>query len=139
MSPQPWLVIIGGPNGAGKTTFARVAASRLYLRYAAADLIADELGLGREGADAVRAGRLFTERVRVAVSHGESLLVESTLSGLVTRASSVAPEPRAIGSRLDSSMWTQWQLASGGSALGSRGVDIPFPTTTSAAVSGAAW
>ena len=85
MSPQPWLVIIGGPNGAGKTTFARVAASRLSLRYAAADLIADELGLGREGADAVRAGRLFTARVRVAVSHGESLLVESTLSGLVTR------------------------------------------------------
>ncbi len=85
MPPQPWLVIIGGPNGAGKTTFARAAAPRLTLRYLAADLIADELGLGTEGADAVRAGRLFTERVRAAVSRGESILVESTLAGLATR------------------------------------------------------
>jgi predicted ABC-type ATPase len=78
-------VIIGGPNGAGKTTFAQAAAPRLSLRHVAPDLIADELGLSRGGADAVRAGRLFTARVRAGVSHGESLLVESTLSGLVTR------------------------------------------------------
>jgi len=45
MPTQPWLVIIGGPNGAGKTTFARVAADRWSLRYLAADLVAEHLGV----------------------------------------------------------------------------------------------
>jgi predicted ABC-type ATPase len=85
MSEQPWLVIIGGPNGAGKTTFAKAAAPRWSLHYMAPDLVAEELGLGTAGPDAFRAGRLFTGRIRVALSHGESLLVESTLSGLATR------------------------------------------------------
>lgn len=84
MPTQPWLVIIGGPNGAGKTTFAWAAAPRWSLRYLAADLVAENLGLGKGGADAFRAGRLFTENVRSAVSRGESILVESTLSGLGT-------------------------------------------------------
>jgi predicted ABC-type ATPase len=74
-------VIIGGPNGAGKTTFARSAAREWSLRYLGADLIAETLGLGSEGSEAVRAGRVFTDTVRTAIANHESLLVESTLSG----------------------------------------------------------
>lgn len=81
MPVQPRLVIIGGPNGAGKTTFARAAAPKWSLRYLAADLVAERLGLDTAGADGVRAGRVFTEDVREALSQGESLLIESTLSG----------------------------------------------------------
>ena len=77
-------MIIGGPNGAGKTTFARSAAREWSLRYLGADLIAETLGLGSGGAEAVRAGRVFTETVRAAIANRESLLVESTLSGLGT-------------------------------------------------------
>jgi predicted ABC-type ATPase len=77
-------VIIGGPNGAGKTTFARSAAREWSLRYLGADLIAETLGLGSEGSEAVRAGRVFTKTVRAAIANRESLLVESTLSGLGT-------------------------------------------------------
>jgi predicted ABC-type ATPase len=98
MPRQPWLVIIGGPNAAGKTTFARAAAPELSLRYVAADLIADELGIATGGADAVRAGRLFAMQVHAAVSRGESLLVESTLSGLVTRR--LIRRARAAGYRV---------------------------------------
>jgi len=75
-------LIIGGPNGAGKTTFAVSAAREWSLRYLGADLIAETLGLGSRGSDAVRAGRVFTETVRAAIASRESLLVESTLSGL---------------------------------------------------------
>jgi predicted ABC-type ATPase len=77
-------VIIGGPNGAGKTTFARSAAREWSLRYLGADLIAERLGLGSGGAEPVRAGRVFSETVRAAIAIRESLLVESTLSGLGT-------------------------------------------------------
>ena len=55
MPVQPRLVIIGGPNGAGKTTVARAAAPKWHLRYLAADLVAERLGLGTAGADGVRA------------------------------------------------------------------------------------
>jgi len=84
MPTRPWLVIIGGPNGAGKTTFARPAATQWSLRYLGADLVAETLGLGSEGSEAVRAGRVFIEAVRAAIANRESLLVESTLSGLGT-------------------------------------------------------
>ncbi len=81
MPTRPWLVIIGGPNGAGKTTFARSAAREWSLHYLGADLVAEEMGLGSDGPDAVRAGRAFAERVRAAIANRESLLIESTLSG----------------------------------------------------------
>jgi predicted ABC-type ATPase len=46
--------------------------------------VAAEMGLGSTGGDAVRAGRLFLERIDEAVGLRESVLVESTLSGLGT-------------------------------------------------------
>jgi predicted ABC-type ATPase len=84
MPTRPWLVIIGGPNGAGKTTFARSAAKEWSLLYLGADLVAETPGPGGEGSEAVRAGRVFTKTVRAAIASRESLLVESTLSGLGT-------------------------------------------------------
>lgn len=82
METTPWLVVVGGPNGAGKTTFARSAAASWSLPYLSADLVVEEEGLGTGGAQAFRAGRLFTGRLDAAVSRGQSLFVESTLSGV---------------------------------------------------------
>jgi predicted ABC-type ATPase len=44
--------------------------------------VAEEIGLGSSGGGAVQAGRLFLERIDGAIAARESVLVESTLSGL---------------------------------------------------------
>jgi predicted ABC-type ATPase len=80
----PRLVIVGGPNGAGKTTLSRQLVEDWGLLYLGADEVAAELGLGSTGGDAVRAGRLFLERIDEALRARNSVLVESTLSGLGT-------------------------------------------------------
>lgn len=98
MPTRPWLVIIGGPNGAGKTTFAQTAAREWSLRYLGADLVAATLGLGSARPEALRAGRAFTEAVRSAIADRESLLVESTLSGLGT--SRLVQQARSAGYRV---------------------------------------
>ena len=64
---------------------ARVAAAEWFLRYLAADLIADELRLGKRGEGAFHAGRMFARRARQALARSEPLLVESPLSGLAMR------------------------------------------------------
>ena len=138
MPTQPWLMIIGGPNGAGKTTFARAAAPRWALRYLAADLVAEDLGLGKAGPDAFHAGRLFIEGVRSAISRRESLIVESTLSGLYTRH--LIRRAKTSGYRVSVGFVyvDSAEAASGGSVLGSRRAGIWCPTTTCGVVSGAA-
>lgn len=78
---RPRLVIIGGPNGAGKTTLCRQLVQDWGFRYLGADLVAEELGLGSTGADAVAAGRAFIERVSAALDARTSVLVETTLWG----------------------------------------------------------
>jgi predicted ABC-type ATPase len=82
---HPSLVVVGGPNGAGKTTLALGLATDLGCTYLGADQVASDHGLGRTGADAVRAGRLFRTAVAGRLARRDSLLLESTLSGLSTR------------------------------------------------------
>ncbi len=82
MTGGPKLVIVGGPNGAGKTTLSRQLVGAWGLPYLGADLVAEEMGLGSTGADAVAAGRVFLERVRSAIEARQSLILETTLSGL---------------------------------------------------------
>jgi len=84
MSAATRLVIVGGPNGAGKTTLSRQLVEDWGLLYLGADEVAAEMGLGSTGGDAVRAGRLFLERIEKAVKARHPVLVESTLSGLGT-------------------------------------------------------
>ena len=77
----PRLVVVGGPNGADKTTMARAYADAHGLRYLGADDIAARLKPSDPAAVRVAAARLFSHDLRAALALGESLVVESTLSG----------------------------------------------------------
>jgi predicted ABC-type ATPase len=132
--------MIGGPNGASMTTFARAAAPQWHLRYLAADLVAERLGLDTAGADAVRAGRVFTEDVREALSQGESLLIESTLSGHGIRRS--IRRAKGSGYRVSVGylfLGSPERPASGGSEPGFAAGDTGCPMMTCAADFGVAW
>src|SRR5262247_1763120 len=84
-APEPLLVIVGGPNGCGKTTFALRYCGITKLRYLSADSIAERLDPVDPLRAAVRAGRLFSSELSGALNRSESLVVESTLSGLSLR------------------------------------------------------
>lgn len=75
------LVVVGGPNGAGKTTLALAYAEEHGLRYLGADAIAARTSPEDPAAVRITAARLFSCELRAAVAAGESLVVESTLSG----------------------------------------------------------
>ena len=79
---QAELIIIGGANGSGKTTFAREIIDKFGIEYLGADDIA--AGINKENPEkvAVQAARVFSKRLGESIENGESLLVESTLSGV---------------------------------------------------------
>lgn len=80
---KPILLIIGGPNGAGKTTFAREYLTREMkgLRFLNTDEIARGLSPFDVDSVAFKAGRIFLEEVKSEIAEGNSLAIESTLSG----------------------------------------------------------
>jgi predicted ABC-type ATPase len=80
---SPILLIIGGPNGAGKTTFAREYLTREMkgLRFLNTDEIARGLSPFDVDSVAFKAGRIFLEEVKGEIAEGNSLAIESTLSG----------------------------------------------------------
>lgn len=85
MIMQPTVIVLGGPNGAGKTTFARqLMLSHLpdSFEFLNADMIADGISPFRPHKAAMRAGREFLKRFEEKASKRESIVVESTLSGL---------------------------------------------------------
>lgn len=73
--------MVGGPNGCGKTTFAKFYASDESLPYLGADDIAFEMTPHDPASVRVSAGREFSRRLAAAVAGGDSLVIESTLSG----------------------------------------------------------
>lgn len=75
------LFVVGGPNGAGKTTFALDYCKETGLLYLGADDIAARLRSGAPQEVAIEAGRSFSRKLDAALEAGESLVVESTLSG----------------------------------------------------------
>ena len=79
---QPELIIIGGANGSGKTTFAREIVAQTGIEYLGADEIAAELNPAAPETVAIEAARIFSRRFGEYLNSGESVLVESTLSGL---------------------------------------------------------
>jgi predicted ABC-type ATPase len=85
MSSAPLLLIVAGPNGSGKTTFARQYISGGGPGYLGADEIALELSPAEPQMAALTAGRLFSRRLADAIESGQSLLVETTMSGLSLR------------------------------------------------------
>jgi predicted ABC-type ATPase len=79
------LVIIGGTNGSGKTTLAREFVELEHFTYLGADEIARELNPDQPETAAIAAARLFSQRFSELIEKKESLIVESTLSGLSLR------------------------------------------------------
>lgn len=79
---QPKLIIIGGANGSGKTTFAHEIVVNFGIKYLGADEIAAELNAAEPEKVAIEAARVFSKRLNNSIETGESLIVESTLSGL---------------------------------------------------------
>jgi predicted ABC-type ATPase len=79
---QPTLIVIGGANGSGKTTFAREIVANSGIEYLGADEIAAGLNAAQSEKVAIEAARIFSKRFDDSLESGESLIVESTLSGL---------------------------------------------------------
>jgi len=82
---QSQLIIIGGANGSGKTTLARELVLIDEIAYLGADDIAREINPNHPESVAIEAARLFSQRFGEFLERGESLIVESTLSGLSLR------------------------------------------------------
>lgn len=79
---KPELIIVSGANGSGKTTFAREIVAQTGIEYLGADEIAAELNPAAPKTVAIEAARIFSRRFDDYLNSGESVLVESTLSGL---------------------------------------------------------
>lgn len=82
MTNKPELIIVAGANGSGKTTFAEEYITLNDALYIGADAIAYELCPEDVVSVRVKAGRLFIQRIKEAISRKENLIVESTLSGI---------------------------------------------------------
>jgi predicted ABC-type ATPase len=80
--PVKELFVVAGPNGSGKTTFAEEFIRQRPCRYLSADLIAAQLAPSDPTSARVPAGREFLRRMKSALTAEESVLVESTLSGM---------------------------------------------------------
>jgi predicted ABC-type ATPase len=76
------LVSVGGANGVGKTTFAYQYRDDFDVKYLGADEIAAEISKkGFIGNVEIKAGKEFFHRLDVFLESGESIIIESTLSG----------------------------------------------------------
>ena len=82
VSPIPRLLIVGGPNGSGKTTLALEYANEYALPYVGADAIAATLNPPNPAAARIPAARQFVHTLESHIVRRESLICESTLSGL---------------------------------------------------------
>ncbi|MDR2962652.1 MAG: zeta toxin family protein [Bacteroidales bacterium] len=89
------LVIIGGPNGSGKTTFTRSFLDKHPMPCLNADEIAKKLNPEDMSKVSISAGKVFFKNLRKYKESGESLLIESTLSGAYLNK--LIPEFKAEG------------------------------------------
>ena len=76
------LVIVGGANGVGKTTFAYQYREEFRIDYLGADAIAEEIKGKNNGDIDVLAGKEFFRRLDAYFVKNQSVIIESTLSGL---------------------------------------------------------
>lgn len=77
---RPKLWVFAGPNGAGKTTLFNDML-RGDVPYINADEIARELTPASGTVDAIRAGRIAVQNRNALIAEGQSLSIETTLSG----------------------------------------------------------
>jgi predicted ABC-type ATPase len=76
------LIIVGGPNGSGKSTFARGYLQTHNMHYLCADDIAREINPEDMSSVRVLAGREFFRKLDNYRVEKQSLIIESTLSGV---------------------------------------------------------
>lgn len=76
MDRRPRLIVVAGPNGVGKSTYSRTAFASGFLL-----LDPDRYGIERGDAAPITAGRRVVDRVHIALAAGESIVLETTLSG----------------------------------------------------------
>jgi predicted ABC-type ATPase len=76
------LVIVGGANGVGKTTFAYQYKQEYSIDYLGADEIVRETAKTTTGNFEVQAGKEFFKRLENYYIKNQSVIIESTLSGL---------------------------------------------------------
>lgn len=81
-APKRELVIIGGPNGSGKSTFASGYLRLHPMPYLCADDLAREINPDDMHSVRYSAGREFFKKLDQYRERKESLLIESTLSGI---------------------------------------------------------
>ncbi|WP_425397587.1 AAA family ATPase [Aeoliella sp.] len=79
------LVIVGGANGTGKTTFALEYVTQHGAEYLSADSIAAEISADDPTSARFQAGRRFVTLLGERVRGTESVLIETTLSGVALR------------------------------------------------------
>lgn len=76
------IIIVGGANGVGKTTFAYQYSNEYKIDYLGADDIAKELALSTTRNIELNSGKEFFRRLEAYFAKNQSLIIESTLSGL---------------------------------------------------------
>ena len=82
MTRSKELLIVAGPNGSGKTTFALECIEHRSIPYLSADAIAEEMSPGNAASARFQAGRRFLSTMNEKLLGSESLLIETTLSGI---------------------------------------------------------
>jgi|JI10StandDraft_1071094.scaffolds.fasta_scaffold32163_6 predicted ABC-type ATPase len=77
------LIILGGPNGSGKTTFAKAFLKERKGEYyfLNADEIAKSLSNDKAASGSMAAGKVYFDRLSKIRGKGQSVIIESTLSG----------------------------------------------------------
>ena len=95
---QAEFVVVGGPNGAGKTTFAEEYAAERSYTYVGADASAAKLAPDNPLSAQIAAGREFAGQISALTKSGQSIVVESTLSGKTFRR--ILQQAREAGHRV---------------------------------------
>lgn len=79
----PQLILVGGSNGSGKTTLAKRMVEQYGFRYLGADEFAYQLNPHDVESVEGQAARLFIHAINESINNQESIIVESTLAGLI--------------------------------------------------------
>lgn len=79
--PAPKLLIGGGSNGARKSTFAVPYAARIGLPFLNADVLTKRYEETGEKQPLIKAARAFMTTLDDVIERGESICIETTLSG----------------------------------------------------------
>ncbi len=82
MKKEKILFIVGGANGTGKSTIAYEYSKIHKINYLGADDILKELENTGKRKSEIEAGKIFFNRLEEILKKNNSILIESTLSGL---------------------------------------------------------